>query len=120
MGILISLVVNGLALYAAVWLLEGVDFTGNFVGFIALAAIFAVVNTFIKPIIRILTLPISAITLGLFLIVVNGLMISFTAWLAGQFDIGFTVTNFWDAILAGVITAIAGWIVSMVTDRAAS
>jgi putative membrane protein len=121
MGILISLVVNGLALYAAVWLLPGVDFTGTWLNFVVLAAVFALVNTFVKPILKILTLPITAVTLGLFLIVVNALMISLTAWLSGQFDLGLTVTAFfWDAILAGLITAIAGWVVSMVTDRVAA
>jgi len=121
MGILISLVVNGLALFAADWLLTGVNFTGNWVNFVVLAAIFALVNTFVKPILKILTLPITAITLGLFLIVINALMISLTAWLAGQFDLGFTVDAFfWDAILAGLVTAIAGWVVSMVTDRVAT
>jgi putative membrane protein len=121
MGIIISLVVNGLALYAADWLLEGVNFTGNWVAFVVLAAIFALVNTFVKPIIRILTLPITAVTLGLFLIVVNALMISLTAWIAGLFpEIGFTVENFWVALQAGLVTAIAGWVVSLVTDRAAS
>ena len=75
---------------------------------IAAALLLGVVNAFVRPVIIILTLPITLLTLGLFLLVINALMIMFVAWLVP----GFLVAGFWSAVLAAIVVSLTSWIMS--------
>ncbi len=75
---------------------------------IAAALLLGVVNAFVRPIIIILTLPITLLTLGLFLLVINALMIMLVAW----FLPGFLVAGFWPAIGAAIVLSLTSWIMS--------
>ena len=75
-----------------------------------MAVIFSLVNTFIKPILRIITLPITAVTLGLFLIVINALMLLLTGWISDQRDLGFMVNGFVPALLGAIVISIVSWV----------
>jgi len=69
-----------------------------------LAAVFiGLVNAVVRPIITLLTLPLSILTLGLFLFVVNAISLSLASWLAGAFSIGFTVSGFWPALFGSIV-----------------
>jgi putative membrane protein len=69
-----------------------------------LAAVFiGLVNAVVRPIITLLTLPLSILTLGLFLFVVNAISLSLASWLAGAFDIGFEVSGFWPALFGSIV-----------------
>jgi len=113
--LLIRWLISAIALVAAVWIVPGIDASGGgWVGVIAMAAILGLVNATVRPILRLLTLPITAMTLGLFLLVING----FTLWLAARitnriFDADFVVDGFFDAILGGIIVSV----VSLVLHR---
>ena len=68
------------------------------------AAVFiGLVNAFVRPIITLLTLPLSILTLGLFLFVVNAISLSLASWLAGAFSIGFVVDGFWPAFFGSIV-----------------
>jgi putative membrane protein len=116
---LIWVVVNALALAAAAWLLDGIDVAGGStseeaVTLILVALIFGVVNAIVEPIVKLFSIPFILLTLGLFLLVINALMLMLTDWISGLFDLGFTVDGFWTALLGGIIITIATWILEAV------
>jgi putative membrane protein len=106
-GFLIRAVVVGIGLWLASKIVPGVDFnsTGTL---IAAALLLGVINAIVRPVIVILTLPITLLTLGLFLLVINALMIMLVAW----FLPGFLVAGFWSAIFAAVIVSLTSWVMS--------
>ncbi|MEG4959143.1 MULTISPECIES: phage holin family protein [unclassified Microcoleus] len=67
------------------------------------AVVIGLVNAVVRPIITLLTLPLSIITLGLFLFVVNAISLSLASWLAGAFSIGFVVNGFWPALFGSIV-----------------
>ena len=67
------------------------------------AVVIGLVNAVVKPIITLLTLPLTIITLGLFLFVVNAISLSLASWLAGAFNIGFAVNGFWPAVVGSIV-----------------
>ena len=104
-------VVNTLALAVAVWLFDGITLTGDtgtekFVELVVVGAIFAVISSFVRPIVRLLSLPLIVITLGLMLLVINALMLMLTSAIAGGLDIGFHVDGFWTALWGSIVISI--------------
>jgi len=94
------------------WLLSGVDVSGGVWGYIWVSALFGIVNLFIGTILRIITLPLTLLTFGLFLIIVNALLLQITDALSSRF----TIDEFWwTAIWAAIILSLA----TMVLDRVA-
>lgn len=101
MRLISYLLINGFAVFLASYVLPGVH-VASFVTAIIVAAMLGIVNTFLKPILVILTLPLTLITLGLFTFVINALLVLLTARLIA----GFTVSNFWWALIFSFFTAI--------------
>jgi len=112
MGFIIAVLVNAAALWVAVQLLDGLDFSGEWYQWAILALVFGVVNAVVKPILKILTLPITVITLGLFLLVLNALMLYLTSWLAGLLGLTFTIGGFLDALLGAIVIALVGTVLN--------
>lgn len=107
---------NAGALAVAIWLLGGItltgddEITGKAIGSLLLVAlVFGLVNFLVKPIVKLLTLPLFILTLGLITLVVNALMLLLTSWLAEQFDLSFHVDGFWTAVLGGLIISVVSW-----------
>ena len=113
MGILVRFALNTLALYAAVWLVPGIRFDGSLGRFLLVGVVFGAVNTLLRPLLTILTCPLVVLTLGLFTLVINALMLLATAWLSERWDLGFAVDGFVAALLGGVIVAIASTILAL-------
>jgi putative membrane protein len=111
---IIQILVNAAALWVAVWLLDGLDFSGEWWKFLLVAVAFSLVNSYIRPILRIITFPITMLTLGLFLLVINALMLLLVGAISDQLKLGFTVADFWAALLGSIVISIVGWILSMV------
>ena len=101
MNFIIKLLLNGLAVVVTSYLLNGVSVDGYFTA-IVVAAILAILNVIVRPILLILTIPITILTLGLFILVINALIIM----MADGFIDGFYVVNFWWALIFSVILAI--------------
>ena len=119
MNFLVRVVVNALALGAAAWLLEGIRVGGGETSeqaltLLAVALIFGVVNAFIAPVIKLLSLPFIILTLGLLLLVINALMLLLTSRLAEAFDLDFTVDGFWAAVLGSIVISIVGAVLNAV------
>ncbi len=119
MRFVIWVVVNALALAAAAWLLDGITVTGGttedeVITLVLVALIFGVLNAIVEPIVKLFSLPLIILTLGLFLLVINAAMLLLTGWLSEQFGLGFHVDGFWTAVLGGVIITVATWILEAV------
>ena len=108
-----QILINAGALYVAVYLLDGINFTGEWWKLLLVALAFSLLNTYLRPILRILTLPITLITMGIFLLVINAAMLMLTAAISDQLGLGFTVADFGSAFLGAIVVAIVGWILSM-------
>ncbi len=107
-GFLVRLLVTALGLWAATAIVPGVTIHG--VGsLIGAALLLGLVNAVIRPIILILTLPLTLLTLGLFIFVVNGISLALVAWLMP----GFTLSGFGAAILGSIIVGLTGWVASI-------
>jgi putative membrane protein len=115
MATILQILVNAAALWVAVTIVPDLDWSGTeWWQFLLVAVIFSLVNTFIRPILRIITLPITAVTLGLFLLVINALMLLLTGWISDQLDLGFFVGGFFPALLGSIVISIVGWVLSLV------
>jgi putative membrane protein len=110
----LQILVNAGALWAAVWLIGGLDFVGEWWQFLLVAVAFSLVNSYLRPILRILTFPISMVTMGLFLLVINALLLMLVGVISEQLGLGFSVDDFWAALLGSIIISIVGWILSMI------
>ncbi len=106
-GFLIRAVVVAIGLWLASKVVSGIAFNSTET-LIAAALLLGIVNAFVRPIIILLTLPITLLTLGLFLLVINALMIMLVAW----FLPGFLVAGFWSAVFASIIVSLTSWVMS--------
>ena len=119
MRFLIWLVVNALALGAAVWLFEGITLEGDtttnsIVQLVVVGAIFGLVNFFVRPIAYFFSLPLIVLTLGLMLLVVNALMLLLTSWIADGVGLDFHVDGFWVALFGSIVISIASVVLSVI------
>ncbi|WP_031508710.1 phage holin family protein [Streptomyces megasporus] len=115
---LVKTIANAVALAVAVWLLDDITLTGDDTAdktltLVLVALIFGLVNVVVKPIAKLLSFPVLILTLGLFTLVINALMLLLTSWLAEQVDLAFRVDGFWTAVLGGLIISIVSWAVNM-------
>ncbi len=113
--LILRIMINSLSIAAAVKFVNGITFTGEWWKMIIIGAIFGVVNSFIKPFITIFTLPLILLTLGLFTLVVNTLMLLLTAKLSAPLSLGLTISSFWSAFWGAVIVSIVSMILSWLT-----
>jgi putative membrane protein len=120
MSYLIRLAISAVALWIATLLISGVqlttDSTGKKVGtIIVVAAIFGLVNMFLRPIIKTIGCGLYVLTLGLIAIIVNGLLFWLASWIAGGIDLPFHVQNFWpSAVLGALVVGVISWFLNLV------
>jgi putative membrane protein len=110
---LIRLVANAIALLAAAWLIPGIVVSGGAGTYLLVALIFGVVNATIGTLLKVMTCPLIVLTLGLFTLVINGLMLQFSAWWAQLFGLGFSVSGFWAAFFGALIISIVSAALSL-------
>jgi putative membrane protein len=110
---LARLLVNAAALWVATRVVPGVTFTGGWLPFLAVAVVFGVINAFIRPVAKILTFPLIIVTLGIFALVVNGLMLWLTSSLSEGLGLDFHVSGFWAAFWGALVVSIVSTILSM-------
>jgi len=114
MRFLVRLLINAAALWVAVKLISGITYSSdNWVPLFGVALIFGVVNAFIRPVVQLLSLPLILLTLGLFALVVNGLMLLLTSSLSGALGLHFHVEGCWTAILGALVVSIVSALLSM-------
>src|SRR5947208_12029709 len=116
MSFLIRWLVNAAALWVATRIVSGVSYTGGWLPFLGVSLLFGFVNAFIRPIAKLLTLPLIILTLGIFSLVVNGLMLWLTSGLSGALDLGFHVSGFWAAFFGALAVSIVSTLLSMLVE----
>jgi putative membrane protein len=115
------LLTTAAAVAVATWLFDGIYFTGPASGtaeirhkilpLLLVALILGVVSMYVEPVVKFFSIPFIILTIGLFLLVINALMLMLTAWIAGQIGVGFHVDGFWTAVWGSlVITLVNGFI----------
>ena len=108
MKTLIHFLVSAVAILITAYVLPGVHVSGLLAAFV-LAVVLGAINLILRPILIFLTLPITILTLGLFVLVINGLLIMLASYIVP----GFAVDNFWWALLFGVVLAIVNWVLQV-------
>jgi putative membrane protein len=115
---IVQLLITAASLFVAVYLVPGLDFAFEpelaWLKFLVVALIFGLVNTFVRPILLIFTLPITIMTLGLFLIIINALMLLLTGAISNELALGLTVADFIAALLGAIVISIVGLLLSLV------
>lgn len=116
--LLLRWLINALALFAAAVVVKGVGVEeGRWAGwvvFAAVAVIFGLVNALIRPLLKVLTCPLILLTLGLFTLVINALMLWLTGAISQFFDLGFYVDGFWSAFLGGLVVSVVSVALNLV------
>ena len=120
MSILIRLCINAAALWAAVRLVPGVSFTGDWRLLLVVALIFGVLNASLKPLLIVLTLPFLVVTLGLFTFVVNAFLLWMTSALSGALGLGFHVGGFGPAFVGALVVSCVSLLLSMFVSQSDS
>jgi putative membrane protein len=106
MRFLLRLLINAAALWVAVQVVGGIQYRGSLVALLGVALIFGAINAILKPV----------LTLGLFTIVVNAILLLVTSSLSGAFGLDFHVTGFGAAFLGAIVVSIVSLVLSMVID----
>ncbi|HVS64452.1 MAG TPA: phage holin family protein [Thermoanaerobaculia bacterium] len=113
MRFLLRALFNALALVIASWLLPGIEVVGGIGTYVILGLLFGVVNATIGTLLKVMTCPLIVLTLGLFTLVINGLMLQLTSWFARQFGLGFLIEGFWSAFLGALVVTIVSATLSL-------
>lgn len=112
MRILLVWLVNTLALIAVAYLMPSIT-VSSFTSAVIAALILGLVNAIIRPVLVLLTLPVTVLTLGLWIFVINGLLF----WFVGSFVPGFVVHGFWAGVIGSILFSIVSWLLSAVVLR---
>jgi len=123
MRTILRLLATAGALAVATWLLSGITVTdpttsGKILALLIVALIFGVLNAIVKPIFKLVTLPIVLLTLGLFLLVINACIMLLTSWVASNVGLGWHVDGFWTAVFGAIIVSVVSFFLNaFVPDR---
>src|SRR5512142_1330552 len=112
MRLLLTWLINALALLALPYPFPSIHVEGFGTALVA-ALVLGLINTLIRPVLVLLTLPVTLLTLGLFIFVINGLLF----WFVGSFVKGFTVEGFWTAVFGAIVYSIISWALSSLLLR---
>lgn len=113
MKFLIRLVITAAALWAAVQLVRGISHTGHWTELLAVALVFGGINAIVRPILVTLTCPLIMLTLGLFVLVLNALMLWMTSAFAGALGIAFHVDGFMAALVGGIVVGVVSALLNL-------
>jgi putative membrane protein len=113
----VRLLVNAAALFVATRIVPGVEYSGGWLAFFGVAIVFGAVNTFVGIAAKILTFPLIILTLGLFLLIINGLLLLLTSAIAEALGLGFHVSGFWAAFLGALVVSIVSMLLSLMVVK---
>jgi putative membrane protein len=111
MGFLVRVVVNTLAIVLAAKLVPGIE-VDSVLAAVAAGLLLGLVNAVVRPVLVVLTFPITLVTLGLFLLILNGLCF----WLVAAVVKGFHVSGFWSAVLGALVVSVVSWVVTVLVS----
>ncbi len=105
-NLLLHWILNAVALWVAAYLLRGLDFTGDIPHLLLVAAVFGLINALLRPLLTVLTCPLIVVTLGLFTLVINAVLLLVTGWFSERWGLGFSVAGFWPAFWGGLVVGL--------------
>ena len=105
--------INAVALYAAVLIVPGINFDGDWISMVWLGLIIGLLNALVRPLLKFLTCPLIILTLGLFTIVINTLILMLTNSIGQAFNLGLTVDGFWSALLGSLVISLVSVVMSI-------
>jgi putative membrane protein len=120
MPFLVRLLVNAAALWVATQVVPGVTFDGGPLPMLGVALVFGVLNASLRPLAKILTFPLIIFTLGIFALVINGLMLWLTSALSATLGLGFHVSGFWAAFWGALVVSLVSLVLSMLIREPAT
>jgi putative membrane protein len=106
--------INAVALYLAIRFVPGIEFGSGWLGLLWLALIFGLANAFLGPLLRLLTCPLIILTLGLFTLVVNMILLKVTEWIGNAFGLALTINGWWPLFLGSLVISIVSIVLSMI------
>jgi putative membrane protein len=112
-GFFVRLLINAAALWIAARVVPGVSYSGGWIPFFCVALIFGVVNTIVGCTAKVLTFPLIVVTLGLFIFIINGLMLWLTGTVSGALGLGFRVEGFWPAFWGALVVSLVSTALSL-------
>ena len=112
---ILRLLISAAALWVAIQLVDGIQYTGSSWSLLVVALVFGALNAGLRPLLTLLSIPLIVVTLGLFIFVINALMLMLTSWVSGLLDLGFHVDGFWAAFLGGLIVSVVSLVLSLFT-----
>jgi putative membrane protein len=116
MRLVLRWLVTAAALVVAARVVPGIDVrdSNGWVAVLVMAAVFGLVNAFVRPILTFLSCPLVLLTLGLFLLVINALTLGISSWIAvNWFDAGFFIDGFWPAVFGSIVVSVVSWLLSL-------
>jgi putative membrane protein len=113
MPFLVRLLVNAAALWVATRIVPGVTFDGGPLPMLGVALVFGMLNASLRPLAKILTFPLIIVTLGIFALVINGLMLWLTSSLSSTLGFGFHVSGFWAAFWGALVVSVVSLMLSL-------
>lgn len=113
MHFILRLLATATALWVAELVVPGITYTGGPIGLLLVALVFGFVNAIVRPVLKLLTCPLVVLTLGLFIFVLNALMLWLTSALAQALGVGFVVTGFWAALVGAIIVGIVSMVLNL-------
>ncbi|MDH6127591.1 phage holin family protein [Kitasatospora sp. GP82] len=110
----VKTLINAAAIWVAAWIVNGITLTGDdwqhkTATVVVVALVFGVVNWLIKPVVKLFSLPLFILTLGLITFVINALMLLLTSWASGRLHLDFHVSGFWAALFGSLIISLVAW-----------
>jgi putative membrane protein len=112
---IIRLLINAAALWVATRVVDGVSYSGEGLPFFGVALIFGVVNSFVGFLTKLLTFPLIIVTLGLFILIINGLMLWLTSAVSVALGLGFRVDGFWPAFWGALVVSVVSMVLGFMT-----
>ncbi|MDX1662251.1 MAG: phage holin family protein [Candidatus Promineifilaceae bacterium] len=119
MRLLLRWVVNAIALWVAIQVVPGLEHQAESVlSLLIIALIFGLVNALIRPLVVLLTCPLILVTMGLFTLVINAIMLALTAWLSNLFDLGLVIEGFWPTFWGAVVISLVSGVINLLVRDA--
>ena len=107
---IIKWLINTISIMLAIKWVPGIVYSGAWWGILIVGLIFGLINTYIRPFVKLFALPLLILSLGLFTFVINAMMLMLTSWLSGKFDLGFHVAGFkaafWGALVISLVSLV--------------
>ena len=114
MRLLLRILINAAALWAATEIVPGVRHDGPWTSLLLVALVFGVLNVLVRPILKLLTCPLILLTLGLFTFVINAIVLWLTSGISGSLGLGFHVSGFWAAFLGALVVTVVSVLLSVI------